>query len=293
MPFGYGCLSYNYVFSGNLVAAWTGQDVGSVGATGSDSYSGSTYTLQGSGTDIGGTADAFHFVYQSLSSDGELIARVATVQNTSASAKAGLMIRQSTSSGAIEAFLGVEPSGAKMFVSRTSASATATQSSVGTSSLPSWLRLVKDGTLVTFYQSTDGSSWTYVTLIRLSNLTSPVDIGMAVTSDSNSTLCTATFDNIVPPSTTNFQPPLPWHDADIGSVGQTGAVHLENSVWSLYGAGSGITGTADSLNFAYQQMRGSGMILAKVAAQSSGTTSNIVIRQDLTGGRISRSLCPG
>src|SRR5471032_1733218 len=78
--------------------AWTGTDVGSVGVTGTDSYNSGTgvYTIQGSGADINGTADAFHFVYQTLTADGELEARVASVQNTNAAARAGVMVRQST-----------------------------------------------------------------------------------------------------------------------------------------------------------------------------------------------------
>src|ERR1700733_10512162 len=81
--------------------AWTGTDIGSVGVAGTDSYNSTTgvYTIAGSGADIGGTADACHFVYQTLTADGELEARVASVQNTSSTAKAGVMIRQSTASG--------------------------------------------------------------------------------------------------------------------------------------------------------------------------------------------------
>src|ERR1700683_3811624 len=86
------------LFALPLWAQYTGTDIGSVGVVGTDSYNVTTgvYTIQGSGTDIGGTADACHFVYQTLTADGELEARVASIQNTSATAKAGVMIRQST-----------------------------------------------------------------------------------------------------------------------------------------------------------------------------------------------------
>jgi hypothetical protein len=51
---------------------------------GSASYASGTFTLKGSGADIGGTADAFHYVYQPLTGDGEIVARVASLQNTHA-----------------------------------------------------------------------------------------------------------------------------------------------------------------------------------------------------------------
>ena len=79
--------------SGGL-GPWTDQDVGSVALVGSASESGGTFTVKASGADIWGTADQFHFVYQQLSGDGEIVARVASIQNTSIWAKAGVMIRE-------------------------------------------------------------------------------------------------------------------------------------------------------------------------------------------------------
>ena len=55
------------------------RDVGAVGVAGSASYSNGTFTVSGSGDDVWGTADAFHYAYQSLSGDGQIVARVASV----------------------------------------------------------------------------------------------------------------------------------------------------------------------------------------------------------------------
>src|SRR5439155_3569047 len=44
--------------------SWTDGDIGAVGAGGSSSVSGGTFTVTGSGADIYGSADAFHFVYR-------------------------------------------------------------------------------------------------------------------------------------------------------------------------------------------------------------------------------------
>ena len=51
-----------------------------------------TWTESGGGGDIWGTADAFHFVAQTLSADGTVTAHVTAQQNTSPWAKAGPMI---------------------------------------------------------------------------------------------------------------------------------------------------------------------------------------------------------
>jgi hypothetical protein len=53
-----------------------------------------TYTMTGSGTDIEGTADEFHFAYKTLTGVGSIQAQVLSVDNTHVWAKAGVMIRE-------------------------------------------------------------------------------------------------------------------------------------------------------------------------------------------------------
>src|SRR6185436_8175641 len=67
---------------GTLPAPLVGQDIGSVGVPGSSSYSGGTYTLTASGTDIYSTNDAFQFVYRAWTGDVEVVTRVVTQENT-------------------------------------------------------------------------------------------------------------------------------------------------------------------------------------------------------------------
>src|SRR5439155_21744421 len=76
---------------GSLPAPWADGDIGGVGVTGSAQYSNGTFTINASGADIWGTADAFHFVSQPLSGDASIVAHVASLTNTNAWAKAGGM----------------------------------------------------------------------------------------------------------------------------------------------------------------------------------------------------------
>src|SRR5262249_10081985 len=48
------------------------------------SFSSGTFTVKGSGTGFGTTSDQFHYVYQTMSGDGEIRARILTVQNAGA-----------------------------------------------------------------------------------------------------------------------------------------------------------------------------------------------------------------
>src|SRR5205085_359297 len=89
--------------------AWASQDIGTVGVAGSSSISGGTVTVNGSGADIWGTADAFQFRQVALTGNCAITARVWSVQNTNAWAKAGVMIRGSLAANSMNAALFVTP----------------------------------------------------------------------------------------------------------------------------------------------------------------------------------------
>ena len=63
-----------------LPTGWLDSDIGTVGLAGGSTYANGTFAVTGAGTTIGGTADSSHFVYQSLSGDGTIIARVVNLQ---------------------------------------------------------------------------------------------------------------------------------------------------------------------------------------------------------------------
>src|SRR5205085_4238035 len=58
--------------------AWTCADIGNPAPAGSQSTSGTTWTIQAGGADIWGAADAFHFLSQSLPGTGSISAHIAS-----------------------------------------------------------------------------------------------------------------------------------------------------------------------------------------------------------------------
>jgi hypothetical protein len=86
-----------------LPSSWSDSDIGSP-AAGSASYANGVFTVSGAGSDLmGGTSDSFHFVYQTLSGDGTIVARVASV--SSAYAEVGVMIRETLNSNSTSMFV--------------------------------------------------------------------------------------------------------------------------------------------------------------------------------------------
>ena len=188
----------------DAAAQWTGTDVGSVGQSGS--YSG-TYSIDGGGADIWGTADSFYYVYQSLTGDGEIWARVASIENTHEWAKSGVMIRASLNANSQTALMSITPSHGSQLVYRTSAGGSAAADTPEDGfSAPSWVRLVRSGNTFTGYKSSNGSNWTSVGSHTIS-MPSDVYIGMAVCAHNNSTLCTSALDSLY--VDTGAPPPAP------------------------------------------------------------------------------------
>ena len=95
-----------------LPTGWSHQDIGAVGASGAAGYDDATatFSVNGAGADVWGTADALHYAYTTLDGNGTIVARVTSVQNTNAWTKAGVMIRESTDPGAAQAFMLVSSS---------------------------------------------------------------------------------------------------------------------------------------------------------------------------------------
>jgi regulation of enolase protein 1 (concanavalin A-like superfamily)/phosphatidylserine/phosphatidylglycerophosphate/cardiolipin synthase-like enzyme len=180
---------------GALPSPWQQQDVGTTGAAGTGAFASGQFSVQGSGADIWGTADGFHFVYQPLAGDGTVVARVTSLQNTDAYAKAGVMLRDSLASGSPHATLDVRPGGSLEFLARAASGGTTAYVAGATQGPPAWVRLARSGASVTASVSADGSTWTTVGTTTVS-MASTVYAGVVVCSHVAGTLATGMFDNV-------------------------------------------------------------------------------------------------
>ncbi|MHA4810106.1 discoidin domain-containing protein [Flavitalea flava] len=188
---------------GPLPTRWTTSDIGNIGIAGSACYSVPTFTLQGSGADIGGNTDAFRFAYITLVGDDAIDARIISQDNSDPSNKVGIMIRETTAPDSRNAFIALTNGLGATFQYRNVTSGSTTSNFINTLSSPAApykIRLVKAGSVYSGFISPDDNSniWTPVG--------SPVDLGFgagtnatyagfAITSHNNTLKSTATADN--------------------------------------------------------------------------------------------------
>ena len=135
---------------------WQTQDIGNAGNTGYVATNGTTFTVSGSGMDIWNNGDAFRFLYQTRTGDGQLTARVTSITPTDPWAKAGVMIRESLDSGSRHAMMALTPSHGVSFQQRVTPLGASTLTTLGPSVAPPyWVRVVRSGTTFTGYVSDD------------------------------------------------------------------------------------------------------------------------------------------
>ena len=189
---------------GAAPAAWTSSDIGTISTAGSLTESRGTYIVNGAGAGgIGPAAgDAFRWARQSFTGDAEMIARVVSVDHTASNAEAGLMMRESTAATARFVCVRVTGSDGVNFVQRATASTDAVvTATLPLASAPCWLRLVRTGSIYTAYFATDtdgiAGPWQAVGTEQTIAFTGTThDIGMAVSSRVDNTLCAGVFDNL-------------------------------------------------------------------------------------------------
>jgi uncharacterized protein (TIGR03382 family) len=180
---------------GSLPAPWLDQDIGSVGVAGNAGFSSGSFTVQGGGADIWGTMDAFHFVYQQLSGDGSIVARVTGLGNTNAWAKAGVMIRETLNADSKFADVVVTPANGTSFQRRTTTGGSASSTTGPAAAAPYWVKIERVGNVFTGSVSSDGATWTVIGTETIP-MAATVYIGIAVTSHDATVTTTASADSV-------------------------------------------------------------------------------------------------
>jgi regulation of enolase protein 1 (concanavalin A-like superfamily) len=183
--------------SGNTIpSGWSHTDIGDVSATGSASFNGSVWTVSGSGADIWGTADEFHFAYRQQQTTFEIETRVDSVQNIHPWTKAGLMVRTSLAANATHASIFVTPGNGVSFQRRKTAGAASLATTRAGITAPVWLRLTGfNGVIRGYYKKNLTDRWTLLGQDTLADYTA-ANVGLAVTSHADGTRARATFSSL-------------------------------------------------------------------------------------------------
>ncbi|OHB64259.1 MAG: hypothetical protein A2168_06995 [Planctomycetes bacterium RBG_13_50_24] len=179
-----------------------------------------TYTMTGSGADIwdvgpaaGEYHDEFHFAYKTLSGPGSIVARVESVENTNAWAKAGVMIRSTLDADSVHAMMVVSATSGVSFQRRPETGGASAADTTAGITTPYWVKIERTlaGNIMA-YSSSNGSAWQMLGAAEPIQMGSNVYIGLAVTSHDAAQTCRGGFSNVTTTGNVSGQ----WANKDIG-----------------------------------------------------------------------------
>ena len=171
---------------------WLSQDIGSPDFPGSADYANGVFTTTDWGCDLG---DSIYYVYQQVSGDFTISARVTSFSAANSWAKGGVMVRKDLTLGSPMAFMSVTKGNGTISFWRTQAGGAISDEFTGDGKAPSyWTRIQREGNTYRGYKSADGTNWVLVSETNLSSGTD-VYVGMAVAGGCDEEN-TSIFDNV-------------------------------------------------------------------------------------------------
>jgi uncharacterized protein (DUF2141 family) len=264
-----------------LPPPWNAVDVGNPALAGAVSESGGVFTIAAAGSDIWATSDQFHFVYQAVTGDVDIRARVDDLTFAHSWAKAGVMIRGALTASAAHGFALASAGKGIAFQRRPQSGGSSRHTAGEQAPPPRWLRLVRQGARVTAYSSVDGASWVVIAADTIA-LGSTAYVGIAVTSHNANLRTTAHVSNV---GLIRLGLPDGVGNADIGAPAVAGSAGYLNGTYTIRAAGTDIWGSADQFHYVYRQMSGDGEVVARVAsvgATHSWAKAGVMIRETLS-----------
>jgi hypothetical protein len=177
-----------------------------------------TYTVTARSDNIADQSDSFHYVYKQLSGPGSIVVKVESVSETSSSAKAGVMIRETLAPDSKYAMTFARPDGGVRFRRRTETGSDTVNSVDSHVSVPHWVKLERDAAgLLTGSRSSDGINFEPFDDLNLGTsatvqMGTVVYIGIALSSNNPAETCTAVFSEVSTTGAVTGE----WESADVG-----------------------------------------------------------------------------
>ncbi|MCP4453493.1 MAG: hypothetical protein GY809_18695 [Planctomycetes bacterium] len=131
-----------------------------------------TFTLTGAGTGLREADDRCYFVSQSVSGSASISARINSIGPGHPLAQAGIMIRQNNEPNAPQACIAITADGrlASHYRSSVGQPVTSLYSEPDAVTLPHWIKLQRQGAVVTLFHSQNGFTWAPVMLDNQSSM---------------------------------------------------------------------------------------------------------------------------
>ncbi|RJE91348.1 hypothetical protein D3P07_04670 [Paenibacillus sp. 1011MAR3C5] len=285
-------------YEAELPDGWKARNIGlKPGSAEYDETSGQ-YEISSLSSDIWGNMDTLNYVYRQIEGDATVIAQVASMEQMSEWAKAGVMIRESLDREAKHADMMITPDNGATFQYREHARGSMADQTAD-AEVPLWVKLSREGDSFAGFISEDGTEWQNVGSITIP-MSDQVYIGLAVSNPGSTSDNKATFQEVqvlgegeepgpIDPEPNDNDIPPPWQAASIGEGENQGSSSRYDGIakaFTLKSIETDIWGESDSLHYIYQSLEGDGYISARVRSMdqvSEWAKAGVMIRESLEG----------
>jgi regulation of enolase protein 1 (concanavalin A-like superfamily) len=264
-----------------LPAPWTTRNIGGASPAGTASYNQQLFSVSASGVDVWSTSDQFRFVYQQVTGDVDVVARIDSFAAADPWSKIGVMVRADLTASSAHGFMILSGANGTAFQRRPNAGGTSATTAGPLVNAPQWVKISRVGTTVTGYSAADGATWQKIGSATVA-LGASAYVGIGITSHNPGTLASAVVSNVAvtPRSLPNGQ-----QTQDIGAPAIAGSASYSNGQYTITAAGTDIQGSSDQFRFVYQQISGDVDVIARVNSLqnvSAWSKAGIMIRETLS-----------
>jgi hypothetical protein len=184
--------------NGALPAGWQSEDIGPLVKRSAARYVRGTFAVEAQPRLRKGRGDALHFIHQTWFGDGEIVARVASLDprdEKEKQARAGVMMRTGAEPGAANVSMSISGGLGSIFRRVSRKGEKVIDDKRPDLKPPYWVKLARESGAIAGYQSTDGKNWKLVGSSE-TELPPRMLVGLAV-SGRRKASALATFDHVV------------------------------------------------------------------------------------------------
>jgi len=252
-----------------LAGTWTPSNIGDAATGGSQTMGSTTASLTGSGMGIEEVSDSMRLVWQPMTGDGILTARVTGFSaNNGGKAFGGITLRTSLARESANVAATVISGGGVRFTRRLE-SASYTEPTTYAMAAPYWVRLKRTGNDFTAFRSEDGATWVQQgSPTTIAAMPASALWGLGATAHDDTSVSQTVFDNVLlEPLAGQAAPSNTWTGGDLGSPGTAGSHSISGGTFNVTGGGTDFWGASDSGYFLSQAFSGDAQITARVVSQ--------------------------
>ncbi len=278
--------------SGSLGAFTNSDDVGDPPIKGSAEFDASTgqYRITGSGTDIWGKADQFHYLWRRMSGDFAVTATARFLTGGNDHRKAVIMLRQSLDADSPFVHLVIHGNGMPGIQFRKSKGG-----DVNTVDLPIegagtfHLKLARKASTITVWLAKDNQAMRELGTTQ-NQLGSPVLVGLGVSSHTQAAVNTVLFSDVQvaesSPSAQNVDLGAFTSSGDVGNPARKGSTEYDaaKGEYRVTGSGANIWAKEDQFQYVWREMPGNFTVTATMQFLGQGEAhrkAGIMVRQSL------------